>query len=102
MPNPEPIKIEINGTLDLHQFNPKDTSELINEFISACHTERIYQGKIIHGKGIGTQRKIVHSKLKANNLVNDFWQGNETSGGWGTTFFSLLAVCDCHNGNQDA
>lgn len=83
------IKVAINGTLDLHHFNPKEVSALVNEFISACHADKIYEGKIIHGKGIGTLRKIVHSKLITHPLVKDFWSGNELSGGWGVTMFSL-------------
>ena len=85
----DPVKIEINGTLDLHNFNPKDVSELVTEFIFACHTEKIYLGKIIHGKGIGTLREIVHSKLNSHHLVKDFWQGDEMTGSWGVTLFTL-------------
>ena len=85
----DPVKIEINGTLDLHNFNPKDVSELVAEFIFACHAKKIYLGKIIHGKGIGTLREIVHSKLNSHQLVQDFWQGDEMSGSWGVTLFTL-------------
>ena len=53
MPNPEPIKIEINGTLDLHQFNPKDTSELINEFISHATKKEYTKVKL-------SMAKLVH------------------------------------------
>ena len=96
------LKIEINGTLDLHHFNPADTRDLVSEFIFACHSNKIYQGKIIHGKGIGTIREIVHSRLKSIRLVKDFWQGNETSGGWGVTIFSLHCKSPTDSGNQDA
>lgn len=85
----DPVKIEVNGTLDLHNFNPKDVSELVTEFIFACHTEKIYLGKIIHGKGIGTLREIVNSKLNSHQLVKDFWQGDEMTGNWGVTSFTL-------------
>ena len=64
MPNPEPIKIEINGTLDLHQFNPKDTSELINEFISACHKKEYTKVKLSM-VWIGIQRENSSLKIKS-------------------------------------
>ena len=99
---PDPLKIEVNGTLDLHQFDPRDTPDLLSEFIWECHSKRISQGKIIHGKGIGTLKKIVHSKLKENHLVKAFWQADETSGGWGATLFSLHYSEGVNESYQDA
>ena len=52
------LKIEINGTLDLHHFNPKDTRDLVSEFIFACHANKIYLGKIIHGKELEQSERL--------------------------------------------
>mgnify|MGYP000114956446 CR=1 FL=1 len=50
----EPIhQVPIDGTLDLHQFSPKDIGELIPEFIEECHRRGIFRLRIVHGKGIG-------------------------------------------------
>jgi dsDNA-specific endonuclease/ATPase MutS2 len=49
----------------------------------------IPQGRIIHGKGIGTLREIVHSQLRKNPSVQSFALGDGNSGGWGATSFAL-------------
>ena len=96
------IELEINGTLDLHQFKPQETAELLEEYIYACQAKKIFEGRIIHGKGIGTLRKVVHSTLSTHPLVKDFCSGNESSGGWGATIFCLHAPCLKNPGHQDA
>ena len=85
----EPLEIKNNGVLDLHHFSPKDVPVLIEEFIYSCSLSNIYEARIIHGKGTGTLRDIVHAKLKKNTSVRDFWNGDQTNGGWGVTIFSL-------------
>lgn len=49
----------IDGTLDLHQFNPSETKELVTAFIDACQEKGIHTLRIVHGKGRGVQRDIV-------------------------------------------
>ena len=91
--NPESFevpKIPITGTLDLHGFKPSETKELVKEYLNACYDKNITQGRIIHGKGIGTQQRIVHSVLKKHPKVTDFFLGNQDSGGWGSTSFKLI------------
>lgn len=100
--NKEIVKIPIDGTLDLHNFSPQETKSLVIEFVNACMTESILLGKIIHGKGIGTQRKIVQHVLAKHPLIKDFWNGDETSGGWGVTKFSIKGQPDRSSGQQDA
>ena len=91
--NPESFeipKIPITGTLDLHGFQPSETKELVKEYLNACYDENITQGRIIHGKGIGTQQRIVHSVLKKHPKVTGFLLGDQDSGGWGSTSFKLI------------
>jgi dsDNA-specific endonuclease/ATPase MutS2 len=97
-----PIELEINGTLDLHHFKPQETEEIVSEYINSCQINNIFDGRIIHGKGIGTLRNIVHSTLGCHPLVKNFWNGNESSGGWGATIFSLHAHDTENNPHQDA
>ena len=87
--NGDVVRLEVSGTLDLHAFQPSEIKPLIDEFILVCLEKGIYEGKIIHGKGIGTQRNIVQNKLKSNPLVRKYWNGDEQSGSWGVTKFSL-------------
>ena len=85
-----PTKIPITGTLDLHGFQPKEVKELVLEYLIACEQEGIYQGRIIHGKGIGTLRELVHSIFKKHPKIKSFSLGSSTSGDWGSTSFSLF------------
>lgn len=85
----EIIRVPINGTLDLHAFSPKDIIPLLDEYLHSCYKAGILEGKIIHGKGIGTQKRIVEETLRKNSLVIDFGSGEGNSGNWGVTKFSL-------------
>tara|TARA_B100002019_G_C21093705_1_gene509911 strand:+ start:352 stop:684 length:333 start_codon:yes stop_codon:yes gene_type:complete len=100
--NEEIVKVPIDGTLDLHNFSPKETQSLVVEFINACLSETILSGKIIHGKGIGTLRSIVQQELAKHPMIKDFWTGDESSGGWGVTKFSLKEQHDGGGDQQDA
>ncbi len=79
----------INGVLDLHTFHPRDVKELVPEYIRACRERGIYQIRIIHGKGTGTLRSIVHSLLKKNQDVIRFWEEGGSGGSWGATIVQL-------------
>ena len=89
----EPVRIPINGTLDLHGFQPRDVKELVLEYIDECARLGICECRIIHGKGRGTLREIVHSILRKHPVVSSFSVGVINSGGWGSTSF----VIDAHN-----
>ena len=41
--NEQPIDYPIDGTLDLHQFKPEDTKDVVNEYIRECLNQNIYQ-----------------------------------------------------------
>jgi DNA-nicking Smr family endonuclease len=85
----EPVRIPINGVLDLHTFRPDETAALVEEYLSACMETGISQVRIIHGKGKGVQRKIVHSLLEKLDCVSSFTGADETAGGWGATIVNL-------------
>jgi hypothetical protein len=52
-------ELPIDGTLDLHTFPPREIKDLVPEYIAECLRRGILQLRIIHGKGTGTQRRIV-------------------------------------------
>ena len=85
----KPVIVPIDGTLDLHTFNPKELPSLLSEYLLACKHEGIRQVRIIHGKGKGIQRARVHSLLKKNPLVKQFKTAPEEAGGWGATQVDL-------------
>ena len=82
------IHIPIDGTLDLHTFNPRDVPDLLKEYIDVCLENGIFEIRIIHGKGKGILRDKVHSVLKKNPLVVDF-RLDPGASGWGATIALL-------------
>jgi len=84
----ELIEFPIDGELDLHTFHPKDVKDLVPEYIHACRKKNIYQIRIIHGKGKGVLRRMVHSILRNLPEVEDFWQEG-AAGSWGATLVQL-------------
>jgi DNA-nicking Smr family endonuclease len=88
----EPVVLPIDGTLDLHTFSPKDVPSLVDEYIRAAMENEIYEIKIIHGKGKGVLRRMVHSRLEKNNQVIDFGLDKGASG-WGATTVRLKRLC---------
>jgi len=86
---PAPAAIPIDGTLDLHMYRPKDVKSLVSEYIAECMKRGIYQLRIIHGKGTGVLRGIVHSLLDKNKQVERYALGGTGAGGWGATVVTL-------------
>jgi DNA-nicking Smr family endonuclease len=89
MDEPLPIDLPIDGTLDLHAFDPREVKELVVDYLSACRERDILTVRIIHGKGRGVLRRTVHSVLDRLPEVASFRLGEEAAGGWGATIVSL-------------
>jgi len=81
----EPVRLPIDGVLDLHAFSPKDVKGLVTEYIEECLRRGITDLRIIHGKGSGTLKRIVHSILEKNPHVAGFKDAGMGGGGWGAT-----------------
>jgi dsDNA-specific endonuclease/ATPase MutS2 len=80
---------ELTEELDLHTFQPRDCADLVGEYLRAAHEAGFATVRIIHGKGTGTLRRIVHSVLEGHALVKSFRLGDERSGSWGATLVEL-------------
>ena len=85
----EPIDYPIDGTLDLHQFAPADTKEVVAEYIRACLKKKVCAIRIVHGKGIGVKRRIVELLLSSHPDVERFYQESGSGGSWGATIVNL-------------
>ncbi|MBC8419209.1 MAG: Smr/MutS family protein [Proteobacteria bacterium] len=86
----EPVEVPIDGILDLHTFAPEDVSSVVEEYLWACLKEGIHEVRIIHGKGRGVLRRIVHARLERHPNVIDFGLDSGPSG-WGATVVRLKA-----------
>ncbi len=85
----EPIKLAIDGVLDLHTFQPREVKELIPDYLIVCREKRILQVRIIHGKGTGALRDTVHAILRRMPEVVSFRLAGDEGGGWGATLVLL-------------
>ena len=82
------IHVPIDGVLDLHTFDPKEVASLVNEYLNACLEEKIYEIRIIHGKGKGVLRRTVHAVLEKHPVVIDFKLDTGPSS-WGVTIVRM-------------
>ena len=89
MTEDKPIEFPIDGTLDLHTFRPEDVKGLVRDYLEECRKRGILQVRIIHGKGIGTLREMVHALLAGMSEVESFRLAGEEAGGWGATIVVL-------------
>lgn len=85
----DPVELPIDGTLDLHTFRPEEIKDVVRDYLEACLERDILQVRIIHGKGIGTQRETVHALLAKLPYVASYRLADETGGSWGATVVVL-------------
>jgi DNA-nicking Smr family endonuclease len=78
-----------DGVLDLHTFAPKDAKELVGGYIEECAALGLDEVRVIHGKGTGALRRLVHAVLERHPLVVAFRLCDENQGGWGATKVTL-------------
>jgi len=91
MADDEPVELPIDGVLDLHTFSPKDVRDLVPTYLEECRRRGIIEVRIIHGKGTGTLKALVHALLKADPGVASFEDADPMAGGWGATLVHLKA-----------
>jgi DNA-nicking Smr family endonuclease len=85
----EPLEYPVDGILDLHHFRPQEAKEVVQDYLDACKERGIRQVRIIHGKGVGTLREIVHSILRQREDVVTYELAADSSG-WGATLVTLV------------
>lgn len=84
------VEWPIDGTLDLHLFDPRDVPDLVPEYLRACRERGILSVRIVHGKGIGELRRTVETILaRLPDLVAAHRPAAEGAGGWGATLVTL-------------
>jgi len=84
---PHPVPIE--DALDLHTFSPRDVASVVTEYLDAAAARGFREVRLIHGRGIGTQRQIVRGVLSRHPRVVDFSDAPPERGGWGATVVRL-------------
>lgn len=90
-PHPEDldaIEIPITDTLDLHSFRPSEVADVVCDYVDAAWDEGLRELRIIHGKGIGAQRRTVRKVLERDERVVQISDAADASG-WGATVVRL-------------
>jgi dsDNA-specific endonuclease/ATPase MutS2 len=67
---------------------PKECADVVEEYLHAVQEQGLTIVRIIHGKGTGTLRRIVHSVLDKHPAVERYALAGG-SGGWGATLVEL-------------
>ncbi len=67
-----PFEVPIEDWIDLHTFNPRDVPGVVQEYLFQVVQRRFPIVRIVHGRGIGVQREIVHSILRKHPDVLEF------------------------------
>ncbi len=57
-------EVPIEDFIDLHTFQPREIRIVIEEYLYQAIKRGFCEVRLIHGRGIGVQREIVHSMLK--------------------------------------
>lgn len=82
-------KPPLRDELDLHTFLPRDCADVVAEYLEAARAAGFVRVRIVHGKGTGTLRRIVHGVLERHAAVKAFQLGAASVGGWGATLVEL-------------
>lgn len=75
--------------LDLRGKNGEESLFLVDKMIGDAMLSGNKQIVIVHGKGTGRLRQIIHEYLKGNPLIEDFRLGAMNEGGSGVTIVNL-------------
>ena len=95
------IEFPVDGILDLHTFRPEDARDVVRDYLDSCRKKGILEVRIIHGKGKGVLRRIVHSVLSDRDDVDSFCLASD-SGGWGATLVGLCSGFQANDVNGGA
>jgi DNA-nicking Smr family endonuclease len=82
---PEPLRLPIEDSLDLHAFAPRDVRPVVDEYLKEAAARGFREVRLIHGRGIGAQRASVQRLLAGHPLVKRFFDAPPERGGWGAT-----------------
>lgn len=90
------VVVPITGELDLHAFSPRDIPSVVEDYVAACQSRGILALRLVHGKGTGIQRAVVHRVLRGLPAVVSFGDAPAERGGFGATLVTLRACAASH------
>lgn len=96
-PDPDSVTALDGDELDLHTFHPREVADVVAEYVTWAAEEGKRRVRIIHGKGTGALRRVVHSTLAKHPCVESFGLAGERGGSWGATVAVLRATPPAHD-----
>lgn len=78
MKDERPHEVPIEDSLDLHSFQPPDIPSVVQDYLQAAYEKGFREVRLVHGRGIGVQRGVVHQLLRSHPLVRDFHDAPES------------------------
>ena len=88
-PSDEVAAPPLTDELDLHTFQPRDCADVVAEYLRATQGAGLTRVRIVHGKGTGALRRIVHGVLDGHPAVRSYRLAGDHGGGWGATVVEL-------------
>lgn len=85
----DPVEVPVEDEIDLHSFRPSETASVVEEYLAEAAARGFLEVRIVHGRGIGAQRRTVRAVLSRSPLVLEFRDATPGSGGWGATVVLL-------------
>jgi len=86
---PEEVVVPIEDQIDLHSFHPRDVRSVVESYLEEAVAAGFPEVRLIHGRGIGVQRKHVRSLLRDHPDVTGFFDAPDLRGGRGATIVRL-------------
>lgn len=83
------VVVPIEDAIDLHTFAPRDVASVVEEYLHEARARGFGEVRVIHGKGSGVQRRIVHGVLERHPAVASWRDAPASRGGWGATLVLL-------------
>ena len=90
--DPDPVVLPIEDALDLHAFAPRDIPSVVEEYLGEAARRGFTEVRLIHGRGKGVQRAIIHGLLARHPLVVRFFTAPAERGGWGATVETMTEL----------
>ena len=88
-PDDELVRIPITDVFDLHSVEPKEVEAVVVAYLEEARSMGLKNIRIIHGRGIGVQRRTVRAVLARTTFVASYADAPPEAGGWGATVVTL-------------
>ncbi len=84
-----PMVPDVSLTLDMRGWRTSDVNEELERYLNDAYLSGLPHVRLVHGKGTGALRQVVHSLLRTHPLVHSFSSGGK-DGGDGVTIAQMV------------